>query len=106
MGGRAKEAEEFDERDLELASMVFKALSHPLRLRILCMLGDGRNEVAVQQIVSATGASQSNISQHLSIMRGKGIVKARKDGNRVLYRVSDGRMVGLFGLMRDMFCSA
>ena len=84
--------------------MALKALSHPLRLKILCMLGSGEVEVAVQEIVAETGASQSNISQHLFIMRGMGIIKARKDGNRVLYRISDGRMVGLFNMMREVCC--
>jgi len=103
--GRVKEAGEVDDQDLEQASMVLKALSHPLRLKILCMLGDGSVEVAVQEIVMATGASQSNISQHLSIMKGKGLIKARKNGNRVLYRLSDGRMMLLFSMMREVLCN-
>jgi len=103
--GRVKEAGEVDDQDLEQTSMVLKALSHPLRLKILCMLGDGSVEVGVQEIVVATGASQSNISQHLSIMRGKGLIKARKDGNRVLYSLSDGRMVALFSMMREVLCN-
>ncbi len=103
MGG-VKEVGKVDYQDLEQTSMVLKALSHPLRLKILCMLGDGSGEVAVQEIVAATEASQSNISQHLSIMKGKGLIKARKDGNRVLYRLSDSRMVELFGMMREVIC--
>jgi len=103
--GRVKEAGEVDDQDLEQASMVLKALSHPLRLKILCMLGNGGVEVAVQEIVMATGASQSNISQHLSIMKGKGLIKARKNGNRVLYRLSDGRMMLLFSMMREVLCN-
>jgi len=103
MGG-GKEAGEVNDQDLEQTSMVLKALSHPLRLKILCMLEDGSVEVAVQEIVVATGASQSNISQHLSIMKGKGLIKARKDGNRVLYHLSDSRMVVLFNMMREVFC--
>ena len=103
--GRVKEAGEVDDQDLEQTSMVLKALSHPLRLKILCMLGDGSVEVGVQEIVVATGASQSNISQHLSIMKGKGLIKARKNGNRVLYRLSDGRMMLLFSMMREVLCN-
>ncbi len=102
--GRVKEVGKVDDQDLEQTSMVLKALSHPLRLKILCMLGAGSGEVAVQEIVMATGASQSNISQHLSIMKGKGIIKARKDGNRVLYRLGDSRMVELFSMMQEVIC--
>jgi len=103
--GRVKEAREVDEQDFEQTSMVLKALSHPLRLKILCMLGNGSVEVAVQEIVVATGASQSNISQHLSIMKGKGVIKARKNGNRVLYRLGDGRMALLFSMVREVLCN-
>ncbi|MBL1259744.1 MAG: winged helix-turn-helix transcriptional regulator [Thiotrichaceae bacterium] len=102
--GWVKEVGKVDDQELEQTSMVLKALSHPLRLKILCMLGDGIGEVAVQEIVASTGASQSNISQHLSIMKGKGIIKARKDGNRVLYRLSDSRMVELFRMMQEVIC--
>jgi len=104
MGG-IKEAREVAEQDLEQTSIVLKALSHPLRLKILCMLGDGRGEVAVLDIVAATGASQSNISQHLSIMKGKGLIKGRKEANRVLYSIVDDRMVALLSMMREVICS-
>ncbi len=102
--GRVKEVGRVDDQYFEQTSMVFKALSHPLRLKVLCVL-DGNGEVAVQEIVAATGASQSNISQHLSIMKGKGVIKARKEGNRVLYQLCDSRMIALFGLMREVICN-
>ena len=49
---------------IEQASRAMKAMSHPLRLKILCVLGD--REVSVQDIVESVGTSQSNISQHLA----------------------------------------
>ena len=55
---------------IEQASRAMKAMSHPLRLKILCVLGD--REVSVQDIVDSVGTSQSNISQHLAILREKG----------------------------------
>ena len=79
-----------------------KAIAHPLRLKILCVLGD--QEVNVQDIVDAVGTSQSNISQHLAILRDKEIVNWRKDGNRVFYKVADGRTLTLIGMMREVFC--
>ena len=51
--------------DVERASRSLKAISHPLRLKILCILED--REVSVQEIVDIVGTSQSNISQHLAI---------------------------------------
>ncbi|MCK5479681.1 MAG: winged helix-turn-helix transcriptional regulator [Gammaproteobacteria bacterium] len=91
------------EEDIERASRSLKAMSHPLRLKILCTLGD--QEISVQDIVEQVGTSQSNISQHLAILRDKGILASRKDANRVYYRVGDGRTLRLIGMMREVFCS-
>lgn len=91
------------QEDIELAARSLKAMSHPLRLKILCTLGG--QEVSVQGIVDNVGTSQSNISQHLAILRDKGILASRKDANRVYYRVSDARTLRLIGMMQDIFCS-
>jgi DNA-binding transcriptional ArsR family regulator len=91
-----------DDADIDRASRSLKAMSHPLRLKILCTLGD--QEVSVQDIVDQVGTSQSNISQHLAILRDKGILASRKDANRVYYRVSDARTLQLIGMMREVFC--
>lgn len=91
------------DEDIDRASRSLKAMSHPLRLKILCTLGD--LEVSVQDIVEQVGTSQSNISQHLAILRDKGILTSRKDANRVFYRVSDNRTLQLIGMMRQVFCS-
>ncbi|WP_295456034.1 metalloregulator ArsR/SmtB family transcription factor [uncultured Thiodictyon sp.] len=91
-----------DDEDIERASRSLKAMSHPLRLKILCTLGE--EEVSVQDIVDHVGTSQSNISQHLAILRDKGILASRKDANRVYYRVSDARTLRLIGMMREVFC--
>jgi DNA-binding transcriptional ArsR family regulator len=91
------------DEDIERASRSLKAMSHPLRLKILCTLGD--QEVSVQEIVEHVGTSQSNISQHLAILRDKGILASRKDANRVFYRVSDARTLRLIGMMREVFCT-
>ncbi len=93
-----------DEDDIYIASRSLKAMAHPLRLKILCILG-GCTEVSVQDIVEQVGTSQSNISQHLSILRDKGILAFRKDANKVYYRIDDNRIVKLIDLLRDAFCS-
>ncbi|WP_051418857.1 ArsR/SmtB family transcription factor [Thioalkalivibrio paradoxus] len=90
------------DEDIERASRSLKAMSHPLRLKILCILGD--REISVQEIVDQVGTSQSNISQHLGILRDKGILATRKDANRVYYRVGDARTLRLIGMMQDVFC--
>ena len=90
------------DEDIERACRSLKAMSHPLRLKILCTLGD--QEVSVQDIVDHVGTSQSNISQHLAILRDKGILASRKDANRVFYRVGDNRTLRLIDMMQQVFC--
>jgi ArsR family transcriptional regulator len=87
---------------VQIAARALKAISHPLRLKILCVVGD--QEVCVQEIVDAVGTSQSNISQHLAILRDKGVLTTRKDANRVFYRVADQRTLQLIVMMREVFC--
>jgi ArsR family transcriptional regulator len=89
--------------DIDRASRSLKAMSHPIRLKILCVLGD--QEVSVQGIVDSVGTSQSNISQHLAILKDKGILTCRKDANRVYYRVGDVRTLRLIEMMREVFCT-
>jgi len=87
---------------IETAARALKAMAHPLRLKILCVVGTG--EACVQDIVNSVGTSQSNISQHLAILRDKEVLQTRKEANRVFYRVADPRLMQLIMLMREMFC--
>ena len=91
------------DEDIMQASLAMKAIAHPLRLKILCVLAG--SELSVQDIVENVGTSQSNISQHLAILRDKGVLATRKDANRVFYRIGDPRTLKLVEMMRDVFCS-
>ncbi|MDX8399423.1 MAG: metalloregulator ArsR/SmtB family transcription factor [Gallionellaceae bacterium] len=92
-----------NEEDIVQASMAIKAMAHPLRLKILCVLGE--SEISVQDIVGDVGTTQSNISQHLAILRDKGVLATRKDANRVFYRIGDPRTIKLVAMMREVFCT-
>ena len=92
------------EADLYVASRSLKAMGHPLRLKILCILANG-NETSVQDLVDLVGTSQSNISQHLSILREKNILASRKEANKVFYRIGDDKILALMETMREAFCS-
>src|SRR5438552_11439159 len=85
------------------ASATMQAMAHPLRLQILCLVGN--QELSVLEIVEAVGTSQSNISQHLAVLRGNGILAARKDANKVFYRIDDPRVLKMIALTREIFCS-
>jgi ArsR family transcriptional regulator len=93
------------EADIHHASRSLKAMAHPLRLKILCILG-GAKETSVQDLVDMVGTSQSNISQHLSILRDKGILESRKDANKVYYRIGDERILRLMESVRLAFCTS
>lgn len=90
--------------DIREASEALKAMAHPLRLRILCLVG--HDELMVQQIVEAVGTTQSNISQHLALMRAQGLLATRKEANKVFYRIDDPRILKMIEMMREVFCSA
>jgi len=85
------------------ASAAMQAMAHPLRLKILCLVGN--QELSVLEIVDAVGTSQSNISQHLGVLRDNGILVARKEANKVFYRIEDPRVLQMIALTRRIFCS-
>ena len=85
------------------ASAAMQAMAHPLRLKILCLVGN--QELSVLEIVDAVGTSQSNISQHLAVLRDSSILAARKDANKVFYRIGDPRVLKMIALTREIFCS-
>lgn len=93
----------YNDTDIIRAARCLKAMSHPLRLKILCVLGN--SSISVQEIVEQVGTSQSNISQHLAILREKDILGYKKEANRVYYFIDDERMLQLIKMMRDVFCS-
>lgn len=70
---------------LELIAQRFRLLSDPMRLRILHQLQHG--EKSVTELVEATGASQPNVSKHLSTLRTHGLVRRRQEGNMAYFSI-------------------
>jgi len=79
----------------------FKALAHPLRIRILELLVV--REHSVLEIQQALGAEQSSVSQQLAVLRAKHIVRARKEGTTVYYTVIDPEVDALLRAARRIF---
>ena len=75
---------------LEGAGEVFRALAEPSRLKILMVLSGG--ELCVYHIVEACEWNQSAVSHQLRVLKDAGLVKARKDGQSVLYSIADSRV--------------
>ena len=91
------------EENIEKASKALKAMGHPLRLKILCVIGD--EELPVMDIVAKVGTTQSNISQHIDILREKDILVSRREGSRILCKVKDLQILKLLQSMQETFCS-
>ncbi len=79
----------------------FKALAHPLRIKILDSLRTG--ECGVNELCSRVGAEQSNLSQQLALLRSRNIVVSRKNGSNVFYSVRDPEIFRLLDVARDIF---
>ncbi|WP_083251303.1 ArsR/SmtB family transcription factor [Acidihalobacter yilgarnensis] len=89
--------------DLELVAAVLKAMGHPLRLRLLCTVGD--SELCVNELVLLLNTTQTNVSQHLNILLRSRVMVRRRLGVRHYYRVNHHRTMVIIQNIRDVFCS-
>ncbi len=90
----------FDMTIYEMQAEIAKTLAHPIRLAILHTLKEG--EKTVNELTETIGASQSNISQHLAIMRQREIVKTRKVGATVYYRLASPKIGQACDMVREL----
>ncbi len=81
---------------------MLKTMSHPIRLKILCLLQD--REMTVGDIREEVKTTNANVSQHLSILRNQKIIGFRKDANFIYNRIDDGRVLELMQTMRKLYC--
>jgi len=77
-----------------------KVFSHPKRLELINALRDG--EMSVSDLSQLLELSPANLSQHLSMMRDRHILLARKEGNMVYYRIANPKLIRCFDMMREM----
>ena len=76
-----------------------KVFTNPTRIEILNLLRN--KEMSVTELIRKTKLSQANISQHLSIMKNKGIVISRRDGKSVFYRLTNLKILKAFDIIRE-----
>ena len=86
-----------DSEAAQRISTVLKALGHPVRLRIIELLGP--DEMCVGEIFTSLGIKQSITSQHLNMMRDKQVLTCRKDGAKVYYRIHNPNVIKLLQCM-------
>ncbi|WP_218668211.1 ArsR/SmtB family transcription factor [Vreelandella utahensis] len=101
-GASALTPDEMAEHAAE-ASQVLKSIANPNRLMILCTLTEG--EKSVGSINSSVPLSQSALSQHLARLRAENLVSFRKEGQLVLYRIRDPRIVALMSRLYELYCA-
>lgn len=90
------------EENIEKAVRCLKVLAHPQRLKIICVLQNG--EHTVQQLEEYVGIAQATLSQHLSLLKDRGILTSRRQGNFSLYSLANQEMLRLFNVIQGIFC--
>lgn len=83
-----------------LQAEILKTLANPRRLEILHRLFEGPCEVG--RLAEELGASQPNVSQHLSVLRSAGLVDYERDGREVRYRLTDPDVITACSMMRGV----
>jgi ArsR family transcriptional regulator len=79
---------------------ICKTLTNPKRIEILSVLKT--DERTVTELVNALGASKANVSQHLAVMRHKGILTTRREGVNIYYRVANPKVIDACSLMKEV----
>ena len=79
---------------------VCQTLASPIRLELLSFLRDG--EKRVNELAELTELNQANVSQHLSLLRSKGIVVARREGTNIYYRIANLKIIRACDLIREV----
>ncbi|PCJ20028.1 MAG: transcriptional regulator [Candidatus Cloacimonadota bacterium] len=88
---------------IENASRALKVLAHPARLKILCVLKEG--EQNVRCLEEYTGLAQATLSQHLSVLKDRGVLVSKRKGNFSYYNVKNENIIKLFNQIQETFCS-
>ncbi|MDR0476756.1 MAG: metalloregulator ArsR/SmtB family transcription factor [Desulfobulbaceae bacterium] len=86
----------------EVVAKYLKSMSHPIRLKILCLLLDG--ELAVGDLLNQVNTTGANLSQHLRMLRELGVVVSDKKANIILNRIADKRFAELIRMIHRLFC--
>ena len=90
--------------DLAQAAQIIKAISHPMRLRIMGLLGEG-NKLTVTEIHKELGIEQSSASHHLGILRDKNILESDRQGKNTFYYLKRKKLSKLMEYISECACT-
>jgi DNA-binding transcriptional ArsR family regulator len=85
------------------ATGLLKAMSNPVRLLVLCQLAEG--EKSVGELEKVVDVSQSALSQHLALLRSRGIVASRRAGQTIFYSLAGREAPALLAALYEVYCS-
>lgn len=89
-----------EEKILKLEAEIFRALAHPVRLKIVEYLKD--REKCVCEIFPYLKMEQSHVSKHLAILRKAGIVDIRREGKNIFYKLKNQQVIELFNCVKNV----
>ena len=92
--------EKLNSEAIQAAALMLKCIGHPIRLQIIDLL-DRSGELNVTTIYETLGIEQAVASQHLNLMRDKGILESRRDGVNVYYQIIDPRITHVIDCIHD-----
>ncbi len=90
------------EKQAKKATALLRSMSNEKRLMILCLLTDG--ELSVSQLIPMIGLSQSALSQHLAILRQRGLVETRRESQTIHYSLADPNAASILETLYGIFC--
>ncbi len=92
---------ELQSRALRAAGLL-KAMSNPVRLMVLCQLAEG--EKSVGELEKIVAVSQSALSQHLALLRQRGLVRSRRAGQSIFYSLDGPEAPALLTALYEVYC--
>lgn len=87
----------------ENVSSMLRAIAHPQRLKILCLLSE--EEKTVSDLENYCGASQSSVSQYLNKMRLEGLLTSRREARKIYYKIDSPELLKLMKSLQKIFCN-
>jgi ArsR family transcriptional regulator len=88
-----------EKKILEFQAEVCRIFSNPKRLEVINLLKAG--ELTASEITNALEASKANTSQHLSLMRARGLLKTRREGTNIYYRITNENLIHACSMMQE-----
>ncbi|MBI5415248.1 MAG: winged helix-turn-helix transcriptional regulator [Candidatus Omnitrophica bacterium] len=89
-----------EEKIFEMHAEVCKSMANPTRLKIMSLLREG--EKSVEELKRQLGLPKANLSQHLGILRQRGILSSRRAGLNIYYRVTNTKMIRACDILREV----